>query len=113
MPFGSKLNILECNCIHVYARETLSVILIKPMTFEKSSILVEATVYEREALISRCVLMLMQISALFEIGIYYLLVYHVARLEMHPSFVLKEVDVLNLESKFLRESGTKDRMRER
>lgn len=43
--------------------------------------------------------MLMQISALFEICIYDLLVYHVARLEMHPSFLLKEVDVLNIESK--------------
>jgi len=42
--FGSKLNILECNCIHVYARETLSIILIKAMTFEKSSVLVKATV---------------------------------------------------------------------
>lgn len=100
LPFGSKLNMLECNYIYVYARETVSVILIKAMAFEKSSILVEATVWERgKALISRCVLMLMQISAVFEICIYDLLVYHLARLETHTLFLLKEIDVLNIDSK--------------
>lgn len=42
--------------------------------------------------------MLMQISVMFEICIYILLVYHVARLETH-TFLLKDVDVLNIEVK--------------
>lgn len=53
------------------------------MTFKKSSVLAEATVGEREALITKCVLRLMQISVMFETCIYILLVYHVARLETH------------------------------
>lgn len=42
--------------------------------------------------------MLMQISVMFEICIYILLVYHVARLETH-TFLQKYVDVLNIEVK--------------